>query len=103
MTTNYINNTVTGVLTHLQHNYSQLMSHELLEQEDTVKKTIYNPHNPIATIFSQVKELLKISDIMGTLYTQLHAVKISHIILHRTDKFGLAICEWNCIPKLQKM
>ena len=54
-TKNCINNTVAGVLTHLQDNYCQLMPHELLEREDIVKKTIYNPHNPIATIFSAVE------------------------------------------------
>ena len=42
-TTNYINNTVTDVLTHLQDNYSQVVTHELLKHKDIVKKTIYNP------------------------------------------------------------
>ena len=51
-TTNSINDTVAGVLTHLQENYSQLMLHELLECEDIVKKMVYNPCNPIATVFS---------------------------------------------------
>ena len=49
-----INDTVAGILTHLQENYGQLMPHELLEQEDIVKKTNYNPRDPIATIFSAV-------------------------------------------------
>ena len=31
-TTNSINDTLAGVLTHLQYNYSQLMTHELLER-----------------------------------------------------------------------
>ena len=33
-TTNSINNTVAGIIAHLQDNYSQLMPHELLERED---------------------------------------------------------------------
>ena len=57
-TTNSINDTVTGVLTHLQENYGQFMPNELLEREDIVKKTIYNPRNSIATVISAVKELL---------------------------------------------
>ena len=55
---NFINDTVAGVLTYLQDNYGQLMPHKLLEREDIVKKTIYNPRHPIATMFSAVKELL---------------------------------------------
>ena len=35
-TMNSTNNTVAGVLMHLQENYGQLMPHELLEWEDTV-------------------------------------------------------------------
>ena len=101
-TMNSINDTVTGVLTHLQDNYGHLMPHELLEREDIVKKTIYNPRNPIATMFSSVKELPKFSDITGTSYTQLQAVNIAYVIIHRTGKFGLSICEWNRMPEIQK-
>ena len=54
-TTNLINNTVAGVLTHLQENYSQLMPHELLEQEEIFEKTNYKLRDPIATVFSAVK------------------------------------------------
>ena len=54
-TTNFINETVVVILMHLQDNYSQLIPHDLLEQEDIVKKTIYNPRNTIATVFSAVK------------------------------------------------
>ena len=36
--TKSINDTVAGVLTHLQENYGQLMPHELLERENIVKK-----------------------------------------------------------------
>ena len=53
--TNSINDTVAGVLTHLQDNCGQLIMHELLEREDIVKNTIYNPCNPIATVFYAVK------------------------------------------------
>ena len=54
-TTNSINYTVVGLLTHLQENYVQLMSHKLLERENIVKETIYNLRNPIATVLSAVK------------------------------------------------
>ena len=66
MTTISINDTVAGVLTHIQDNYVQLMSHELLEREYFVKKTIYNPRDTIATVFSAVEEILEFSDTTGT-------------------------------------
>ena len=42
------------------------MLHEVLEQEDIIKKTIYNPREPIATMFYTVKEFLEFSDITET-------------------------------------
>ena len=92
-TTNSINNNVAEVLTRLQDNYIQLIPHELLEREDIVKKTIYNPLYPIATVFSAVEELLEFSNITGTPYTQDQAVNIAYVILHTTGKFGLEIRE----------
>ena len=102
MTTNYINDTVAGVLTHIQDNYGQLMPHKLLEWEEIFKKTIYNPRDPIATVFSAVEELLEFANTTGTSYTLIQAFKISYVILHRAGKFGLEICKWNCIPEIQK-
>ena len=70
-TMNSINITVAGVLTYLQDNYGQLMLHEIVEQEDIVNKTIYNPRDPITTVFSAVEEILEFSDITGTSYKKL--------------------------------
>ena len=78
------------------------MPNELLEREDIVKKTIYNPRDPIAAMFYVVEELLEFADITGTLYTQLQAVNIAYVIIHSTGKFGLAIRNWNCMPEIQK-
>ena len=76
------------------------MPHELLEREDIVKKTNYNPRDLITTVFSAFEKLVEFSDITGTSYTQLQAVNISHVIIHRTGKFGLTIREWNCMPAI---
>ena len=78
------------------------MPHKILEWEDIVKKTIYNPQNTITTVLSLVEELLKFSETTGTSYTHFQAINISYIILHQTVKFGLAIREWNFMPKVQK-
>ena len=98
-----INDTVVGVLMHMQEKYSQLMLQDLLERDDIVKKTIYNLRNPITTVFSAVEELLEFSEITRKLYTQFQAINITYVILHWTGKFGLLICEWNYMTAVQKM
>ena len=62
---------------------------------------MHNPCDPIVTVFSAVEELLKFTDIMGTLYTKLQAVNIAYIILYRTGKFGLVIHKRNFMLKIQ--
>ena len=101
-TTNYINDTVVGVLTHLQENYVQVIPRKLLDCKDIIKKRIYNPRYPIATILFAVEELLEFSDISRTLYMHEQSVNIAYIIIHRTRKFGLEICEWSCMTTDQR-
>ena len=54
-----------GIFKNLQDNYGQLMLYKLLEREDILKKTNYNPRDLIATVFSAVKKILEFSDIVG--------------------------------------
>ena len=53
-------------------------------------------------MFYAVNKILKFADITRTSYTQLQAANIAYVIIHRAVKFGLAICEWNYMPKIQK-
>ena len=101
--TKSINDTVEEVLIHLQENYGQLISYKLIEHNDIVKKTTYHFWYPIATVFSVIEELLEFAKIIVTSYTQIQAVNISYIIIHRTGKFGLDICKWNHMTTVQKM
>ena len=50
-TTNSINVSVSALLLHPQETYGTLMPHEFQEKEDKAKKTIYNPRDPIASVF----------------------------------------------------
>ena len=101
-TTNSTEDTVADVLTHFQDNYGQLMPHKILEHEYIIKNMTYNHWDPIETILSAVKELFEFANITGTPYTQLQAVNIAYMIIHRTGKFGLEIHVWNCMPTIQK-
>ena len=65
-TTNLINNIMANVLTHLKYNCEQLMTHKLLMCKEIFNKKSYHLHEPIAPIFSVIKELLEFSDITGT-------------------------------------
>ena len=102
-TTYLINYIVADVLTHLQDNYGQLLSQELLERTEIFKKTSYHPHEPIASVFSTFKELLEFADIGGISYTQHHSANITYVVIHSTVKFSLSIHKYNFMPTVQKM
>ena len=77
------------------------MTQNLLEHKDIVKKTNYHPQDPIVTVLCAVEELLEFSDITGMSYTNLQALNIAYVIIHRMGKFVLVIYEWNCMTKSQ--
>ena len=52
-TTNSINISVSALFVHLQDMYGTLMPRELQEKEDEAKKTVYNPRDPITTVFGR--------------------------------------------------
>ena len=54
-TTNSINDTMADVFTCLQDNYGQLMPLDILERKYIIKKIMYNPREPIGTVFSAVE------------------------------------------------
>ena len=56
----------------------------------------------MATIFSDVEEILEFANITVTSYTQDQTVNIAYIILHRTGNFVLVICEFNRMTTLQR-
>ena len=63
------------------------MPQKLLKYEEVVKKTSYHPREPIPSVFSAIKELLKFDDINGTSCTQYQAVNIVYVVIHRTGRF----------------
>ena len=83
----------------LQYNYRNLRPHEIFDREDMKKNTIYLTCNPIASVYTSVKELVEFSEITITPCNQIQAIKISYVILHHTSNFNIAIWEWNRQPQ----
>ena len=78
------------------------MPHEFQEKEDEVKKTIYNPRDPIVSIFSVVDDLVELAALAATPLSIAQQVNIGYIILHKTGKQFRSIVEWNRKPVVDK-
>ena len=94
-TANLINISVSALLFHLQDTYGTLMPHELHEKEDEAKKTVYNPRDPIASVFFVLDDLVKLAALSTTPISLAQQVNIRYVILHKTGKFSQPIVEWN--------
>ena len=92
-TTNSINISVSALLVHLQETYGTLMPHEFQEKEEEAKRTIYNPCNSIASVFSVVDDLVKLSALAATPLSSAQQVNIRYVILHKTGKVSHPIVE----------
>ena len=94
-TTNYINTPVSDLLNYVQVTYGQLIPHRLLKQEDVANSTTYYRCGIIVIIYDVVEKLLEFSELPGTPISQAKSIKIAYVIIHKTEQFSLAICEWN--------
>ena len=101
-TTNSINVSVSALLLHLQETYGTLMPHKFQKKEDEDKKTIYNPRDPIPSVFSVVDDLVELAALAATLLSRAQQVNIRYVILHKTGKFSHPFVEWNRKPVVDK-
>ena len=78
------------------------MPHKFQEKEDKAKKTIYNPRDPLASVFLVVDDLVKLAALAATPLSSAQQVNIGSVILHKTGKFPQLIVEWNRKPIVNK-
>ena len=93
---------MSALLVHLQETYVTLMPNKFQEKEDGAKRMTYNPHNPIASVFSVVDDLVELSALAATPLSNAQQVNIGYVILHKTGNFSHPIIEWNRKPVADK-
>ena len=74
------------------------MPHKFQEKEDEAKKTVYNPRDSIASVFSVVDNLVELAELAATPISLAQQVNIGYVILHKTGKFLQPIVDWNWKP-----
>ena len=79
------------------------MPHNFQEKEDKAKKTIYNPRDPIASVFSVFDDLVKLAALAATPLSSAQQANIGYVILHKPGKILHPIVEWNWKPDVDKM
>ena len=80
------------------HTYAPRVS----EKEDEAKKTVYNPRDPIARVFSVIDDLVELAVFAATPISIAQQFNIRYVVLHKTGNFSQPIVEWNWKPVVDK-
>ena len=71
------------------HTYAPRVS----EKEDEAKKTVYNPRDPIARVFSVIDDLVELAALAATPISIAQQFNIGYVVLHKTGNFSQPIVE----------
>ena len=93
---------MSALIVHLQETYGTLIPHKFQEKEDEAKRMTNNPRDPIATVFSVVDDLVKLSALAATPLSNAQQVNIRYIILNKNGNISHPIIEWNWKPVVDK-
>ena len=63
---------------------------------------IYNPHDPIPSVFSVVNNLVELAALADTPLSSAQQVNIGYLILHKTGNFLHPTLDWNRKPVVDK-
>ena len=96
--TNTINQSIYVVLQYLFSTYGRITPSDLTDYEDAIKKTIYNPAEPIINLYNTLQKFFDCTEHQGLPYSEQQKVQVGYNIMQRTGVFQSAIEAWILRP-----
>ena len=96
--TNTINQPIYVVLQYLFSTYGRVPPSDLSDYEDTIKKTVYNPAEPIINLYNTLQKFFDCTEHQGLPYSEQQKVQVGYNIIQRTGVFQNAIEAWILRP-----
>ena len=93
--TNKIVLSIAEIFDYLFDTYGDVTPEELSELYDTVKNMVFNPKEPVDTIFTEIEDLTDISNIAKNPITEAQKVNLAYLVLQRTGVFNSGLKTWN--------
>ena len=72
------------------------------EKKELLKKTSFDPQQPVEVIFNKIKVYKEICDITNKTKTDAQLVDIGYIIFNQTKAYRDALKVWNAKPEVTK-
>ena len=96
--TDMINDSIEEIITFLQTNYCRLTPEELSDREDELKKTIFDPQQPVDLMFNKIKLFTDLCTMTSNDKTDAQVVQLGYLIFNRTRAYTDALKVWNEKP-----
>ena len=100
--TNTINQPIYVVLQYLFTTYGRVTPSDLADYEDAIKKTVYNPADPIINLYNILQNFFDCTEHQGLPYSEQQKVQVGYNIMQRTGVFQNAIEAWILRPEHTK-
>ena len=97
-----INDSIQTIISFLTTNYCQLTDQELSDREDDLKRTSFNPEEPVDLIFNRIKEFVELCAMTDNDKSDRQLVAIGYLIFNRTKAYTDDLKTWNAKPLVYK-
>ena len=100
-TTNAIDIPLHDVLDHLFERYGRVDADTLMDIEEKIKSSKYNPSDPLITFVNEIEELARLGTAANNPYSDMQKVQIGLRIIKNTGDFEQGLREWYSRPSVE--
>ena len=101
-TTDMINNTIPEIINFLRNTYGQLSPSQLKERERAIDDMIYDPSQPIDSVFNKIQDFHDLCTLIQNQSTDTQLVTYAYLVFQKTGIFMTSLKEWNAKPDADK-
>jgi hypothetical protein len=100
LVTNKITQTIPSIFSYLFDAYGDVSPSQLQDLQNQVKTFLFDPHEPVDTISTEINQLADLEEIADNLISELQKIDYVYLILQCTSKFNSSLTAWNVKPRI---
>lgn len=101
--TQMVDVSIPEIIEYLQDSQGHITEQELSDQEDKLKRFVYNARTPVGMVFNKITWYQDQCKLSKNTKTDCQLVQLAHIIFNRTRVFMDMLLEWNKKNVIDKM
>ena len=99
---NAFNGALHQIVTYLQDTYGRVTPQVLQEELLKVQQLVYDPTQPIDTVFAAVEDLNDFAELAQSPFSQKQTINLAYIIINKCGRFPEDIKNWNKRPIVEQ-